>query len=78
MITPVHFSFYPRPSTIADPHASTGTYAARDLPDFSSRNFAERGFTIGIGGYLVLTRLSYIPETDALHWLDPSAQGRLR
>jgi len=28
-----------------------GKYAERDLPDFSGRNFEERGFTIGIGGY---------------------------
>ncbi|KAF8517379.1 P-loop containing nucleoside triphosphate hydrolase protein [Hysterangium stoloniferum] len=27
-----------------------GKYAERDLPDYSSRNFVERGFTIGIGG----------------------------
>ncbi|KAH6911439.1 urease accessory protein ureG [Coprinopsis sp. MPI-PUGE-AT-0042] len=27
-----------------------GKYAERDLPDYSSRNFEERGFTIGIGG----------------------------
>ncbi|KAI0051059.1 urease accessory protein UreG [Auriscalpium vulgare] len=27
-----------------------GKFAERDLPDYSSRNFEERGFTIGIGG----------------------------
>ncbi|GJJ15698.1 hypothetical protein Clacol_009976 [Clathrus columnatus] len=27
-----------------------GKYAERDLPDYSHRNFVERGFTIGIGG----------------------------
>ncbi|KAK7466465.1 hypothetical protein VKT23_005186 [Stygiomarasmius scandens] len=27
-----------------------GKYSERDLPDYSSRNFEERGFTIGIGG----------------------------
>ncbi|KDQ62254.1 hypothetical protein JAAARDRAFT_122093 [Jaapia argillacea MUCL 33604] len=27
-----------------------GKYAERDLPDYSGRNFEERGFTIGIGG----------------------------
>ena len=27
-----------------------GKYAERDMPDYSSRNFEERGFTIGIGG----------------------------
>ncbi|THG99580.1 hypothetical protein EW026_g2794 [Hermanssonia centrifuga] len=25
-------------------------YAERDMPDYSSRNFEERGFTVGIGG----------------------------
>ncbi|KAH0832237.1 urease accessory protein ureG [Lanmaoa asiatica] len=27
-----------------------GKFAERDLPDYSSRNFHERGFTVGIGG----------------------------
>lgn len=27
-----------------------GKYSERDLPDYSNRNFVERGFTIGIGG----------------------------
>jgi len=27
-----------------------GKYAERDMPDYGSRNFEERGFTIGIGG----------------------------
>ncbi|KAF8909013.1 CobW/HypB/UreG, nucleotide-binding domain-containing protein [Gymnopilus junonius] len=27
-----------------------GKYSERDLPDYSSRNFEERGFTVGIGG----------------------------
>ncbi|GBE85244.1 CobW/HypB/UreG, nucleotide-binding domain-containing protein [Sparassis latifolia] len=27
-----------------------GKYAERDMPNYSSRNFEERGFTIGIGG----------------------------
>jgi len=27
-----------------------GKFAERDLPDYSSRNFQERGFTVGIGG----------------------------
>jgi urease accessory protein len=27
-----------------------GKYAERDMPDYSGRNFEERGFTIGIGG----------------------------
>ncbi|KAJ3711721.1 CobW/HypB/UreG, nucleotide-binding domain-containing protein [Lentinula raphanica] len=27
-----------------------GKYAERDMPDYSARNFEERGFTIGIGG----------------------------
>ncbi|KAF5360651.1 hypothetical protein D9756_004842 [Leucocoprinus leucothites] len=29
---------------------SPGKYSERDLPDYSSRNFEERGFTVGIGG----------------------------
>ncbi|PPQ67989.1 hypothetical protein CVT25_000469 [Psilocybe cyanescens] len=29
---------------------NAGKYSERDLPDYSSRNFEERGFTIGIGG----------------------------
>ena len=27
-----------------------GKYADRDIPDYTSRNFEERGFTVGIGG----------------------------
>lgn len=27
-----------------------GKYAEREIPDFNSRNFEERGFTVGIGG----------------------------
>ncbi|KAF9462992.1 P-loop containing nucleoside triphosphate hydrolase protein [Collybia nuda] len=27
-----------------------GKFSERDLPDYSSRNFGERGFTVGIGG----------------------------
>jgi len=27
-----------------------GKFAERDLPDYSNRNFKERGFTVGIGG----------------------------
>jgi urease accessory protein len=27
-----------------------GKFAERDLPDYSLRNFQERGFTVGIGG----------------------------
>lgn len=27
-----------------------GKFAERDLPDYSTRNFEERGFTVGIGG----------------------------
>jgi urease accessory protein len=30
-----------------------GKYSERDLPDYSGRNFEERGFTIGIGGYVL-------------------------
>ena len=28
-----------------------GRFAERDMPDYAGRNFEERGFTIGIGGY---------------------------
>ncbi|EJF59374.1 urease accessory protein UreG [Dichomitus squalens LYAD-421 SS1] len=27
-----------------------GTFTERDMPDYASRNFEERGFTVGIGG----------------------------
>lgn len=30
---------------------NVGKYSERDLPDYSLRNFEERGFTVGIGGY---------------------------
>ena len=30
----------------------TGTFLERDLPEYTSRNFEERGFTVGIGGYV--------------------------
>ncbi|EKM49627.1 uncharacterized protein PHACADRAFT_265182 [Phanerochaete carnosa HHB-10118-sp] len=29
---------------------NAGKYSERDMPDYSSRNFEERGFTVGIGG----------------------------
>ncbi|SJK99700.1 probable urease accessory protein ureG [Armillaria ostoyae] len=29
---------------------NAGKYSDRDMPDYSSRNFEERGFTVGIGG----------------------------
>jgi urease accessory protein len=29
-----------------------GRFAERDMPSYSSRDFAERGFTIGIGGFV--------------------------
>jgi hypothetical protein len=28
-----------------------GKFSERDLPEYTSRNFEERGFTVGIGGY---------------------------
>ncbi|PSS37077.1 hypothetical protein PHLCEN_2v1116 [Hermanssonia centrifuga] len=31
-------------------NAGKWKYAERDMPDYSSRNFEERGFTVGIGG----------------------------
>jgi len=33
-----------------DHYDHPGKYSERDLPDYSNRNFVERGFTIGIGG----------------------------
>lgn len=33
-------------------HDRPGKFAERDLPDYTSRNFHERGFTVGIGGYV--------------------------
>lgn len=30
---------------------SEGKFAERDMPDYVARNFEERGFTVGIGGY---------------------------
>lgn len=36
------------PGSIAENH--TGKFSERDMPDYSSRNFEERGFTVGIGG----------------------------
>lgn len=35
---------------------SKGKFAERDLPDYSQRNFEERGFTVGIGGYVLGSR----------------------
>jgi hypothetical protein len=40
--------------------ACAGKYSERDLPDFFGRNFEERGFTIGIGGYVVATQIFII------------------
>lgn len=31
---------------------AAGKFAERDLPDYSKRDFRERGFTIGIGGFV--------------------------
>lgn len=33
--------------------AISGKFAERDMPDYSLRNFEERGFTVGIGGYVL-------------------------
>lgn len=30
-----------------------GKYSERDMPDYAIRNFDERGYTIGIGGYVL-------------------------
>lgn len=34
-----------------------GKYAERDMPNYTARNFEERGFTVGIGGYVCLSLL---------------------
>lgn len=31
---------------------TAGKFTERDMPDFSGRDWRERGFTIGIGGYV--------------------------
>jgi hypothetical protein len=39
-----------------------GKYSERDMPDYSNRNFPERGFTVGIGGqvyFRVVTLRAY-------------------
>lgn len=33
--------------------SDTGKFSERDLPDYSARGFEERGFTIGIGGWVL-------------------------
>lgn len=37
-----------------------GKFAERDLPDYSNRNFDERGFTVGIGGFAISVSLSIL------------------
>lgn len=39
------------PETASSDAIMSGKYGERDLPDYTHRNFQERGFTIGIGGY---------------------------
>ena len=39
----------------------SGRFAERDMPDYASRNFEERGFTVGIGGCVTSGR----PPSDA-------------
>lgn len=41
---------YPHGPSYVTAHTVEGKYSERDLPDYSSRNFEERGFTVGIGG----------------------------
>jgi hypothetical protein len=36
--------------SLNDELMNPGKYSERDMPDYSNRNFSERGFTIGIGG----------------------------
>ena len=35
---------------IFQPFVGAGKYSERDMPNYSTRNFEERGFTVGIGG----------------------------
>jgi hypothetical protein len=35
---------------VASPTLDPGKYAEREIPNLQSRNFEERGFTVGIGG----------------------------
>ncbi len=50
----VRMSICPHATSGADPRA--GKYSERDLPDYSARNFEERGFTVGIGGCVAIPR----------------------
>lgn len=43
-------------------HDRQGKFAERDLPDYTSRNFHERGFTVGIGGYVHMVSLFVSPS----------------
>lgn len=56
---------------------SSGKFAERDLPDYSSRNFEERGFTIGIGGYLNETDHLPVRIIERGLYTVPWAQERL-
>lgn len=38
-----------------------GKFGERDLPNFSHRNWNERAFTVGIGGYVSVSRLTPAP-----------------
>lgn len=44
-----------------------GKFAERDLPDYSNRNFHERGFTVGIGGYVCRSFSFRGPPTHPPH-----------
>ena len=34
-----------------------GRFSERDLPEYTARNFEERGFTVGIGGYVAFVTM---------------------
>lgn len=59
---------------------STGKFTERDMPNFSGRNWTERGFTIGIGGSVSFFRLKLNPAAGTypgnLHTV-PSVRARL-
>jgi hypothetical protein len=43
------------------PNGRAGKFAERDMPDYSARNFDERGFTVGIGGCVLAQRICGVP-----------------
>ena len=49
-----------------------GKFSERDMPDYSGRNFTERGFTIGIGGCVSRLLPSYVRVASLNSFLFPS------